>query len=193
MLSKASHSTPDERNLVHCLKGGGEMGALMRAHDWSTTAVGPVEQWPQSLCTAISICLNSRYPMLIWWGPELIMLYNDAYRPILGSAKHPRALGQRGQECWPEIWSIIGPMLEGVLQRGEATWSDDQLLLLDRNGYLEECYFTFSYSPIIAEESGGIFTAVTETTARVLSERRLRTFRELGARVGEATACAAVG
>ncbi len=111
------------------------------------------------------------------------MLYNDAYRVILGSTKHPSAMGQAGAECWPEIWDVIGPMLEGVLQKGEATWSEDQLLLLDRNGYVEECYFTFSYSPIRDEsgEVGGIFTAVTETTDKILSERRLTALQELGA------------
>lgn len=160
------------------------MGKLMRARDWTQSTLGPVAGWPQSLRTAVSICLNSRFPMLIWWGSDLIMLYNDAYRPILGTTKHPQALGQRGAACWPEIWPIIGPMLEGVLTRGEATWSDDQLLVLDRNGYLEECYFTFSYSPIRDEkgEVGGIFTAVTETSTQVISNRRLRTLRELAAR-----------
>lgn len=156
----------------------------MRSLDWSQTALGPVEAWPQSLRTAIGICLNSRFPMLIWWGPELIMLYNDAYRPILGLTKHPQALGRRGQASWPEIWPIIGPMLQGVLTNGEATWSNDQLLVLDRNGYLEECYFTFSYSPIRDERGqvGGVFTAVTETTAQVTSARRLHTLQELAAR-----------
>jgi PAS domain S-box-containing protein len=110
------------------------------------------------------------------------MLYNDAYRPMLGQSKHPQAMGRPGRECWPEIWHIIGPMLVGVFHRGEATWSDDQLLLLDRNGYLEECYFTFSYSPIREESGnvGGVFCAVTETTERVLNERRLQTLRMLG-------------
>src|SRR5579859_1530189 len=164
------------------LAGGGEMEALMRSLDWAQTPIGPVESWPQSLRTSVSICLASRFPMLIWWGPELVMLYNDAYRPMLGASKHPRSMGQRGRECWPEIWDIIGPMLEGVLTRGEATWSNDQLLPLDRNGYVEECYFTFSYSPIRDESGGigGVFTAATETTGRVLGERRLRTLRELG-------------
>lgn len=168
-----------------CLAGGGAMGTLMRALDWSQTALGPVQAWPQSLRTAISICLNSRFPMLIWWGPELIMLYNDAYRPILGLTKHPQALGLRGQASWPEIWPIIGPMLQGVLTDGEATWSNDQLLILDRNGYLEECYFTFSYSPIGDEQGqvGGVFTAVTETTAQVISARRLHTLHELATRL----------
>jgi signal transduction histidine kinase len=170
------------------LAGGGEMGALMRSLNWSSTPLGPVENWPQSLRTAVSICLASHFPMLIWWGPELVKLYNDAYRPMLGMTKHPKALGQRGHECWPEIWDIISPILEGVLTKGEATWSENQLLLLDRNGYLEECYFTFSYSPIRDETGGvgGIFTAVTETTQQVLCERRLRTLRELAARISEA-------
>ena len=162
--------------------GGGEMGALMRSIDWSATPLGAVERWPQSLRTAVSICLASDFPMLIWWGPELVKLYNDAYRPILG-AKHPRSMGQRGKECWPEIWHIIGPMLEGVLKEGKATWSENQLLLLERNGYAEECYFTFSYSPIRDESGGvgGVFTAVTETTSHILGERRLRTLREVAA------------
>lgn len=167
---------------------GGEMGELMRTLDWSQTPLGPVEQWPQSLRTAVSICLASRFPMLIWWGPELVMLYNDAYRLILGDNKHPQAMGQRGRECWPEIWNIIGPMLEGVLTRGEATWSDNQMLPLVRNGYVEECYFTFSYSPIRDETGGigGVFTAVTETTGQVLGGRRLHTLHELAERTAEA-------
>jgi PAS domain S-box-containing protein len=167
--------------------GKSEMAALMRAVDWSATPIGPVETWPQSLRTAVSICLRSRFPILLWWGPDLVMLYNDAYRPILGATKHPHAMGQRGEECWPEIWQIIGPMLRGVLEQGEATWSDDQLLILDRNGYLEECYFTFSYSPIQDETGGvgGVFCAVTETTGRVLGERRLRLLRELAAQSRE--------
>ena len=111
------------------------------------------------------------------------MLYNDAYRPILGSKKHPAALGQPGRECWPEIWDIIRPMLESVQTEGQATWSEDQLLILDRNDFPEECYFTFSYSPIRREtgDIGGVFTAVTETTDRVLAERRMRILRDLAA------------
>jgi len=163
------------------LMGGGEMGALMRTVDWSTTPLEPVADWPQSLRTAVSICLASRFPMLIMWGPDLVMLYNDAFRPILGLMKHPAAMGQRGAECWSEIWDIVGPMLAGVLTRGEATWSEDQFLLVDRNGYVEECYFTSSYSAIRDESGGvgGVFIAVTETTERVLGERRLRTLRTL--------------
>jgi PAS domain S-box-containing protein len=184
----SSHVSDRERVITdNVLSGGGEMGALMRSLDWSKTSIGAVTEWPQSLRTAVSICLSSRFPILIWWGPDYVKLYNDAYRPMLGR-KHPKALGQCGAECWPEIWPIIGPMLEGVITRGEATWSEDQLLLLDRNGYVEECYFTFSYSPIRDETGrvGGIFTAVTETTQRVLGERRLRTLRALAAEPAEA-------
>ncbi|MCL1464562.1 ATP-binding protein [Argonema galeatum] len=167
---------------------GGEMGQLMRSRDWSATPLGPADNWPQSLRTSVSICLASRFPILIWWGPELIKIYNDAYRPILGATKHPQALGQPGRDCWPEIWDIIGPMLEGVREEGKATWSDDSMLPLDRNGFVEECYFTFSYSPIRDETGavGGVFTAVTETTRRVLGERRLQTLRDLAANTTEA-------
>lgn len=180
--------------LTQLFPGDSELATRMRALDWSQTPLRAVETWPQSLRTSLSICLTSRFPILIWWGRELVMLYNDAYRPILGVSKHPQAIGQRGQECWAEIWHEIGPMLESVLNQGEATWSDDKLLLLDRNGYLEECYFTFSYSPILDETGGigGIFTAVTETTERVLSERRLLTLSELAAKTAEITTVAAV-
>ncbi|GAX44668.1 multi-sensor signal transduction histidine kinase [Tolypothrix sp. NIES-4075] len=185
---ESDRSTSPDYQQEHIFPGNGEMSLLMRTLDWSVTPIGSVEHWTQSLRTSLSICLSSRFPILIWWGKELVMLYNDAYRPILGTTKHPQALGQSGSECWSEIWDIIGPMLEGVMITGNATWSDDQLLLIDRNGYLEECYFTFSYSPIRDETGGigGVFTAVTETTERVLSERRLRTLRELAAKTSQA-------
>ncbi len=163
------------------------MGAFMRSFDWASSVLGPVDQWPQSLRTSVSTCLNSRFAILIWWGPELVMLYNDAYRQII-SAKHPAALGRPGRECWPEVWHIIGPMLQGVMQRGEATWSNDLLLMLERSGYPEECYFTFSYSPIRDESGriGGVFTPVADTTERVINERRMRTLRDLAARASSA-------
>ena len=163
--------------------GNSEMATLMRSLDWSKTSIGAVESWPSSLRTSVSICLASRFPIIIFWGQNLIQFYNDAYRPILGTTKHPQAIGQQGCQCWPEIWNVIGPMLEGVLATGEAIWSDDQMFLLDRNGYLEECYFTFSYSPIFDEKGkvGGIFTTVTETTERVINERRLQLLQELAA------------
>ena len=131
------------------LSGGGEMGARMRAFDWSTSPVGPAADWPQSLKTAVSICIGSRYPIVIWWGnPEYTMFYNDGYIPVLGVTKHPGWLGRSGKECWKEIWSTVGPMLEGVFETGVATWSEDLLLVMDRNIPREENYFTFSYSPI---------------------------------------------
>ncbi len=164
------------------LTGGGEMGKLMRATDWSKTPVGPVSEWPQSLRTAVSILLESRFPMYIAWGSEYTQFYNDGYRPILGSTKHPAALGWRASDTFAESWHIIGPMFDGVMA-GEAVGSEDWMLPLDRHGYLEECYFTFSYSPIRAENGvvGGVHVTVTETTTRVLHERRLSTLRDLAA------------
>ena len=165
------------------LAGGGEMGARTRAFDWSQAPVGPVESWPHSLTTAVSICLGSRHPICLWWGQqELTQFYNDGFISFLGAAKHPGALGQSAKECWSEIWHIISGMLEGVFATGEATWSEDFLYVLNRNLPREEGYFTFSYSPIRDDfgSVNGIFCACSETTGRVLGERRLRTLRDLG-------------
>ncbi len=166
----------------------GEMGALMRAVDWSATPLGPVEHWPSSLRSTLGVCLNSQVPMMIWWGPELITLYNDAYRPMLGVRKHPRVLGRPAGECWRDLWNVIGPMIEGALWRGEATFANDLLLALDRYGYREEAYFALSFSPVL-DEAGrvrGVFSTASETTQRVLNERRLRTLRDLALRGVEA-------
>ncbi len=169
------------------LAGGGEMGAFMRSFDWSSSPLGPVAGWPQSLRTAVSLCLNARFASCIFWGPDLIMLYNDGCRQMIAS-KHPGALGHPGREGWPEIWHIIGPRLQSVLDTGQATWSEDFPLLLERNGYLEECYLTFSLSPIRDETGrvGGIFTPATETTEKVIEKRRLRTLRDLAACTAQA-------
>jgi len=166
---------------------GGEMGERMRTLDWSRTPLGAIENWPQSLKTSVSICLASRFPIVMYWGPEYVVLYNHAYSAILGS-KHPWALGQRCCDCWAEIWGTIGPMLDQVVSSAQATWSDDLLLMLQRHGYSEECYFSFSFSPIRIEtgEVGGVFTAVMETTEKVIGERRLRTLRDLAARAVDA-------
>jgi len=179
--------------------GGSETSAILRTLDWENTPLGPIDDWPQSLRTSIGICLNSAFAILVWWGPELVMLYNDAYAPII-SSKHPRALGERGREIFPEVWDTIGPMLTNVLLRGEAVRADDLLLVLERNGYPEECYFTFSYSPIVDETGSvaGIFTPVHETTERVINERRLRTLSMLAQRRAERSmdaesACRALG
>ena len=165
------------------LAGGGEIGALMRTRNWSDSPLGPPDQWPDSLQLSASICISSRFDLIVWWGPDLIMLYNDSYRRTLG-AKHPFALGRPGREVYPEIWDVIGPMLQQVLRTGEATWSADLLLLLERSGYPEETYHTFSYTPIRDRLGNvvGVITPVTETTERVISERRLLTLRDLAAR-----------
>ncbi len=159
------------------------MGALMRGHDWQATPLGDVADWPQSLRSAVSIMLNSRYPIALYWGPELALLYNDAWSPIPGS-KHPWALGRAGREVWPEIWDTIGPLYDKVRATGEGVWQEDELLPMLRHGYLEECYFNFTFSPVRGEDGNidGIFNAVVETTDRVLSERRLRTLSRLGER-----------
>src|SRR5579862_2567127 len=134
------------------LSGGGEMGDRIRRFNWADTPVGPVDEWPQSLKTAVSICLGSRHPIVIWWGRRaLTQFYNDAYAPFLGANKHPGWLGRSGAECWSEIWPVIGPMLESVFTTGEPTWSEDFLLLIDRRLAREETYFTFSYSAIRAD------------------------------------------
>ena len=173
------------------LSGGGEMGALMRSIDWSTTAVGPVDAWPQSLRTALSILLETGFPMYIAWGREYTQFYNDGYRPILGSTKHPMAMGAGTRETFAEIWDIIGPMFQGVME-GRATNVVDFMLPLDRHGFAEECYFIFSYSPIREESGrvGGVLVTVTETTARVVGERRLKTTQALAAETREAKTAA---
>jgi len=162
--------------------GGGEMGALIRSHDWSLSALGAVEEWSQSLKTAIGLVLGSPYPMFIWWGDQMINLYNDAYIPILGQ-RHPEALGESAFNVWADVWEVVGPQAEAVLKEGKSSWNKEALLIVGRNGYPEERYFTFSYSPVPASDGtpGGVFGAVTEETERVLNDRRLRTLRELGA------------
>ena len=182
-------TSPASNSELGFLLGGGEMGALMRSLEWSKTAVGAIPTWPQSLKTALSILLDSGYPMYIAWGPEFTQFYNDAYRPILGEKKHPAAMGQSTEYCFAEIWDFIGPMFQRVMREGKNTTLIDQLLPLDRNGYVEECYFTFSYSAIRDETGGvgGVLVTVIETTHRVLDERRQRTLRKLAAEALEAS------
>lgn len=168
------------------LAGGGETGALMRSRDWSSTPFGAPDDWPQSLQSAVSICLGTKYPIAVYWGPELALIYNDAWSDIPGE-KHPWALGRAGREVWPEIWDTIGPLFETVQATGEGVWQEDQLLPMHRHGYTEECYFNFTFSPIRGENGvEGIFNAVVETTFRVIGERRERTLRELAEGVASA-------
>jgi hypothetical protein len=169
------------------LAGGGEMGALMRALDWRAIPLGPPEQWPQSLKTAVRIMLTSRQPIWIGWGPELIYLYNDAYKSIIGG-KHPWALGKPTSEVWQEIWGDIGPMLATSMSGTEGTYVEEQLLIMERNGYPEETYYTFSYSPIPDDDgsAGGIICANTDDTQRVIGERQLSLLRQLAAEAAQA-------
>ncbi len=153
---------------------GGEMAELTRSFDWSTTPIGPIEQWPDTLVVTVNTLLATRHPMFLWWGPELIQFYNDAYRPSIRSDKHPKALGQPGRECWPEIWHIIGPQIDAVMSRGESTWHEDQLVPIFRDAKLEDVYWTYSYSPVRDPEGAirGTLVTCSETTGRVLAEQQ---------------------
>src|SRR5215204_2591903 len=125
------------------LAGGGEMGALTRGHDWSATPLGSPETWPQSLRTSVRILLNTNHPMFIWWGPELIQFYNDAYSLTMGPEMHPSALGARGRESWADIWPIIGPQIERVMAGHGATWNEDALVPINRHGKPEDVWWTY--------------------------------------------------
>ena len=169
------------------LTGGGHVGALMRGHDWSGSPLGEPDSWPRSLRTVVDLLLHSRFPMFVAWGKELGFLYNDPYAEILG-AKHPRALGSRFQDIWSEIWPDISPLVDSAMA-GHATYREDLPLLMNRKGYDEQTWFTFSYSPVRDDDGkiAGMFCAVAETTQRVLAERALRDLNEtLEQRVMEA-------
>jgi PAS domain S-box-containing protein len=156
------------------------MVGAVRCKDWSSTPLGAMADWPASLRIAARICLDSQFPMVIFWGPDLILIYNDAYRPMLGG-KHPWALGQRGSDVWSEVWEDAGGLFHQVMKTGTATVGNDFPLLLERHGFTEECYFTCSHSPIMEDggHAGGVFTTVLETTERVIGERRMRTLGDL--------------
>lgn len=164
------------------LSGGGELGALIRAFDWPSTPLGEPKSWPQSLKLAVRIMLTSRQPIWIGWGKELTYLYNDPYKSIIGG-KHPWALGQPTAVVWQEIWADVGPMLATAMTGTEGTYVEEQLLIMERHGYPEETYYTFSYSPIPDDDgsTGGIICANTDDTQRVIGERQLALLRELAA------------
>ncbi len=168
------------------LLGGGEMGKLIRGMDWSKTPLGAIETWPQSLRTSVSLCLSSSFPILIAWGPEKIQIYNDSYRPICG-AKHPASMGMNFRICWETALEVVGDAFTRTEQEGEGTYINDQRMFLDRYGYLEEAFMTFSFAPIRDESGGvgGIFHPITETTVKILSGRRTHALRELGAALGK--------
>jgi len=163
------------------LTDNGEMAELVRNKDWSITPLGPIELWPQSLRTTISLCLASNFPINIIWGPEHTQIYNDGYRVLCGKA-HPMALGEDYRETWASAWPIIGEPFAKAL-KGETSFLENQRMFLTRNGYLEETFFTFSTSPVRDESGavGGLFHPVTETTLPMLAERRARALRDLTA------------
>src|SRR5581483_6288554 len=156
------------------------MAERVAAQDWSATPLGPVEQWPEALRVAVQLVMSSRFPMFIWWGPALINIYNDPYVPMLGK-KHPAGFARPAAEVWYEIWDVVGPQADLVIKQRQATWNEEMLLVMDRYGYSEETYFTWSYSPIGKGEgnAAGLFCAVTEDTSKVIGRRRLKTLREL--------------
>jgi serine phosphatase RsbU (regulator of sigma subunit) len=159
-----------------------ELGRRIRELDWSATSLGPIAGWPTGLRTAVRICLASSFPMLVVWGPDLVKIYNDGYRTIMGSEKHPGALGRPVREVWPEIWDEIGPMFEQVVETGQPTWTSHGLLVIDRFGYPEAAWFTWGYSPLFDDDGsiGGVLDIVVETTEQVLAQRRLQTVTDLG-------------
>ncbi len=161
----------------------------MRSIDWSQTALGPIDAWSPTLQMMVRLLLANRFQLILWWGPEFCQLYNTAYQPVLG-VKHPQAMGQPGRECWPEIWHIIGPLIERPFCGGEATWMEDILLEVNRFGFTEETHFTIAYSPVPDDTApngiGGVLVTVHEITEKVVGERRVVALRDLGARAAEA-------
>ena len=160
--------------IPYFLRGGGECGAAARAVDWSKTPLGPPESWPADLKTTVGIILGSRHPMFLFYGQDLIQFYNDAYRPSFGQGRHPEAMGQRGSECWGDIWAAIWPQIEDVMLHRTASWNEDQLLPIFRNGRFEEVFWTYGYSPVLGEQGSvtGTLVVCTETTERVVLQRR---------------------
>ena len=161
------------------LAGGGEMGALTRAFDWSKTSLGSPQTWPQSLRVTVRLVLTSRHPMFIWWGPELIQFYNDAYRETMGPERHPSALGGRGRECWDEIWDIIGPQIDYVMAGNGATWHEDQLVPVTRHGRREDVWWTYSFGPIDFEgKVGGVLVVCKDVTSEHMAREALHLINE---------------
>ena len=165
------------------------MGALMRSMDWSKTPIGAVESWSPVLRMMVRLLLANGFPLLLWWGPRYCQLYNDPYRPVLGD-KHPASMGQPARECFPEIWDVIGPLINTPFNGGSATWMDDLQLEYIRYDRLEEAHFTVAYSPVpdetVPSGIGGVLATVHEITEQVVGERRLSALRDLGSRSGEA-------
>ena len=167
--------------------GESEMAQLMRGFDWRSSPLGDPETWPESLGTAVRIVLTSRFAMWMGWGEDLTFLYNDAYASMTLGAKHPWALGRPAREVWAEIWPVLSSRIEQMRTSGTATWDERLLLFLERSGFPEETYHTFSYSPLGDSLAGGMLCVVTEETERVIGERRLSLLHELGAQLSSAS------
>jgi PAS domain S-box-containing protein len=170
------------------LSRGGEMGRVIRALDWSKSPIGSIESWSPTLLMLVRLILSNSQQMVVWWGPRLIQIYNDAAWPALGD-KHPRSMGQPASECWAEIWHIIAPLIETPFAGGPATWMDDILLHVNRKGFMEETHWTIAYSPVLDETApsgiGGVIGTVNEITEKIIGERRLLLLRDLGACASE--------
>src|SRR3954451_13808611 len=184
-------SAPRRRSLARAGHGAGARALL--AFPWATTPGGPVDSWPDQLRLLVQVMLSSEFPMMIVWGPQNTQLYNDAFRPILRTGKHPAALGRSARETWAEIWEDIGPLFASVFA-GEAVQNADHRLLINRNGYDEETYFTYSYSPIHDDSDlvAGLLVVATETTAQVVDRQRLRCMRDLARALVGATSIESV-
>ena len=183
-----------DRNNTHTVfAGDSELAVRMRAIDWSTTPLGSVDDWPQSLKTCVRIVLTSRQPMFVWWGDSLINLYNDAYKAIVGG-KHPAALGQPAAVVWREIWDQVGPRAETTMRGSAGTYDEALLLIMERHGYQEETYYTFSYSPVPNDSggTGGLICANTDDTRRIIGERQMALLRDLAACTADARTLEAV-
>lgn len=171
------------------LANSGEMGDRIRAFDWAGTPLGVAESWSPALRMMVRFLLANRFPLLLWWGPQYVSIYNDPYIPVLG-AKHPRALGQPVSECWKEIWHLLKPLIDAPFHGGPATWNEDILLEINRHGFVEETHFTIAYSPVpdetVPSGIGGVLATVHEITEEVVGDRRVEILRDLSAQAADA-------
>lgn len=173
--------TPRTADWLDRFRGRSEMGTRVADHDWASTSLGSAREWPTEWRAAVQMCLSTPFPVLVVLGPERIKIYNDGYTPILGTEKHPQALGAPAETIWQEIWADIGPYFDSVYETGEPAWFEDEGLVIDRNGFMEECYFRWAYSAIF-DDAGrvtGLIDIVTETTAAIISQRRLSCLTDL--------------
>src|SRR6201996_7714429 len=190
MRSDLGNQPPEEtRAVAPVVSDRSEMATIIQSHDWATTPLGPPEDWSPTLRLTVNILLANRFPILLWWGPDYVSIYNDAYRPILGT-KHPLALGLPFREVWSEIAEVLTPLIDAPFNGGPATWMDDIELELRRHGFAEETHFTIAYSPVPDDTAprgiGGVLAIVQESTEKIVGERRVEALHDLGARTGEA-------